>query len=112
MAEVNWDIRREGRRWRPGEMRERWEGLPEKFEVIDGQLPWSEAEKLHLLGVLLGPSASTGRCGWAIRRCGARRLPRSMSRPDRPLRSGCEIAPGASIHRPEGAYIAARSAPC
>ena len=53
MAGINWDIRREGRRWRAGEMRERWEGLPEKFEVIDGQLPWSEAEKLHLLGVLL-----------------------------------------------------------
>ena len=53
MTGINWDIRREGRRWRPGEIRERWEGLPEKFEVIDGQLLWSEAEKLHLLGVLL-----------------------------------------------------------
>ena len=53
MAEITWDIRREGRRWRPGEMRERWEALPEKFEVIDGQLPWAEEEKLHLLGVLL-----------------------------------------------------------
>ena len=49
MTGINWDIRREGRRWQPGELLERWEGLPEKFEVIDGQLLWSEAEKLHLL---------------------------------------------------------------
>ena len=43
MAEIAWDIRREGRRWRPGELRERYEALPEmKFEIIDGQLPWDD----------------------------------------------------------------------
>ena len=54
MAEIAWDIRREGRRWRPGELRERYEALPEmKFEIIDGQLPWDDEAKLVLLGILL-----------------------------------------------------------
>lgn len=54
MAEIPWDIRREGRRWRPGELRECYEALPEmKFEIIDGQLLWDDEEKLPLLGVLL-----------------------------------------------------------
>ena len=54
MAEIAWDIRREGRRWRPGELRERYDALPEmKFEIIDGQLPWDDEAKLVLLGVLL-----------------------------------------------------------
>ena len=54
MAEIAWDIRREGRRWRPGELRERYDALPEmKFEIIDGQLPWDDEAKLVLLGMLL-----------------------------------------------------------
>jgi hypothetical protein len=54
MSGINWDIRREGRRWRPGEMRERYEALPEmKFEVIEGQLLWTQEEQLHLLAVML-----------------------------------------------------------
>ncbi len=54
MAEIAWDIRREGRRWRPGELRGRYDALPEmKFEIIDGQLPWDDQAKLVLLGMLL-----------------------------------------------------------
>lgn len=50
----DWDIRREGRRWEPGELRARYEALPElKFEVIDGQLLWTDEERLAILGLLL-----------------------------------------------------------
>jgi hypothetical protein len=53
MTRIPWDIRREGRVWRGGEMWIRLECLPEKFEVIDGALLWSEAERLCMLGVVL-----------------------------------------------------------
>ena len=54
MALPEWDIRREGRAWRAGEIRTRYEALPEmKFEVIDGQLLWTDEERLCVLGVLL-----------------------------------------------------------
>ena len=54
MTLPDWDIRREGRCWQPGELRTRYEALPEmKFEVIDGQLLWTDEERLCVLGVLL-----------------------------------------------------------
>lgn len=54
MAMPEWDIRREGRSWHPGELRTRYEALPEmKFEVIDGQLLWTDDERLALLALLL-----------------------------------------------------------
>ncbi|HEX5436940.1 MAG TPA: hypothetical protein VFW98_07270 [Gemmatimonadaceae bacterium] len=50
---VHWDIRRRGRAWVGNEMRARVELLPEKFEVIDGRLLWSERERIAMLGVML-----------------------------------------------------------
>ena len=50
---VPWDIRREGRAWSRGELSERRELLPEKLEVWEGRLLWSEEERLALLAMLL-----------------------------------------------------------
>ncbi len=52
MDEARWDLRPEGRAWGP-------EGLsrccmaPEKIEMIDGKLFWSEEERLTMLVLLL-----------------------------------------------------------
>lgn len=53
MASVAWNIRRTGRRWVGNELRVRLDLLPEKFEVIDGELLWSDEERLAMLGVIL-----------------------------------------------------------
>ena len=49
----DWDIRREGRAWRSGEGLARFELAPEKIEMIEGRLFWSEEERLTMLGLLL-----------------------------------------------------------
>ncbi len=49
---VNWDIRMEGRAWRE-EARQRFELTPEKFEMYEGKLFWSDEDRLNLLGLLL-----------------------------------------------------------
>jgi hypothetical protein len=53
MPEVKWDIRREGRAWTGEECLVRFELGPEKFEVIDGKLLWSDEELMSLLAMLL-----------------------------------------------------------
>ena len=53
MPDVVWNIRRAGRAWGAGEARARFELTPEKFEMCDGKLFWSEADRLTLLGLLL-----------------------------------------------------------
>ncbi len=53
MPELNWDIRREGRAWTPEEFAVRWPLTPEKFELIDGKIFWSDDERLNLLAMLL-----------------------------------------------------------
>ena len=50
---IRWDIRREGRAWGGNELYTRRERMPEKFEVIDGRLLWSEDEQLTMLGIML-----------------------------------------------------------
>ena len=50
---VDWDIRREGRAWGPGEARARFDLTPEKFEMINGRLFWSQRDRVLLLGLLL-----------------------------------------------------------
>ena len=47
------DIELEGRRWTVNEWHERGETLPEKFELIDGRMFWSQEERLALLAALL-----------------------------------------------------------
>jgi hypothetical protein len=53
MASVAWNIGRTGRRWIGNELRVRVDLLPEKFEVIDGELLWSDEERVAMLGVIL-----------------------------------------------------------
>ena len=53
MADPDWDIRREGRGWRGDEAWQRYELTPEKLEMVDGRLLWSEQDRVHLLGLLL-----------------------------------------------------------
>ena len=48
-----WDIRRTGRAWGPHEAMARYALTPEKFEMCDGKLFWSHADRLTLLGLLL-----------------------------------------------------------
>jgi hypothetical protein len=48
-----WDIRREGRAWGGGEAHPRYELTPEKIEMIDGKLFWTDEERLTMLGLLL-----------------------------------------------------------
>lgn len=50
---TRWDIRREGRAWDEAEFRSRVELLPEKLEIWEGKLLWSDEERLALLGLLL-----------------------------------------------------------
>ena len=50
---IDWDIRREGRAWRGAEVRARWELTPEKFEVWEGKLFFTNHNRLLLLGLLL-----------------------------------------------------------
>jgi len=40
MTEAKWDIRNDGRAWRGEEAWVRYQLKPEKFEMIDGKLPW------------------------------------------------------------------------
>lgn len=48
-----WDIRLEGRRWTVDLYHARGDALPEKMELIDGRLFWSQRERLGMLAALL-----------------------------------------------------------
>jgi hypothetical protein len=50
---MEWDIRREGRAWGGAEGLQRYSLTPEKFELFDGKLFWSEEDRVKLLGLLL-----------------------------------------------------------
>ena len=53
MATAKWDIQLEGRAWTGEEARARWELTPEKFEMYEGKLFWSDEQRIALLGLLL-----------------------------------------------------------
>ena len=53
MVEINWDIRRAGRTWSAAEARERYDLTPEKFEMNEGRLFWTDEQREMLLGLLL-----------------------------------------------------------
>ena len=53
MAPAKWDIQLEGRAWNRDEARARWELTPEKFEMYEGKLFWSDEQRIDLLGLLL-----------------------------------------------------------
>lgn len=50
---MKWKIGLQGRSWEPDEMLERLELMPEKSEIIDGKLFWTEEDRLALLAMLL-----------------------------------------------------------
>ena len=53
MVKISWDIRRAGRVWTGAEARERYDLTPEKFEMNEGRLFWTDEEREALLGLLL-----------------------------------------------------------
>ncbi len=78
MPEVAWDIRRAGRAWGAGEAMDRFALTPEKFEMCDGKLFWSEADRLTLLALLLenvGVDAAVRLGDPAVWRAAIRELP-------------------------------------
>jgi hypothetical protein len=52
-VDVNWDIRREGRAWMSDEAMQRYNLTPEKFEMYQGKLFWSEEDRVNMLGLML-----------------------------------------------------------
>lgn len=50
---VIWDIRREGRSWSSAEMDLRRSVRPDRNEVIEGRLYWTEEDRLNMLALLL-----------------------------------------------------------
>ena len=53
MANIEWDIRREGWAWGAEVALPRYDSTPEKIEMIKGKLFWTEEERLLMLGLLL-----------------------------------------------------------
>ena len=53
MTRPQWDIRNEARDWRKDECWHRFELIPEKFEMVEGQLCCSDEDRENLLGLLL-----------------------------------------------------------
>jgi hypothetical protein len=50
---IPWDIRNEGRAWTKDEAFDRYSLGPEKFEMVDGKLLWSDEDRETLLALLL-----------------------------------------------------------
>ncbi len=48
-----WAIRNDGRAWRGEEVRQRYDLMPQKLEMIEGKLLWDDDERRTLLGLLL-----------------------------------------------------------
>lgn len=53
IPDIEWDIRREGRAWEIAEGQSRFDLTPEKFEMVDGRLFWSQRDRVVLLALLL-----------------------------------------------------------
>ena len=53
LENIQWDIRRAGRAWRGDEAHERYNLTPEKFEMDEGRLFWTDEERVTLLALLL-----------------------------------------------------------
>lgn len=52
IEEIQWDVRLEGRAW-GSEGLSRYFMVPEKTEMVDGKLFWSDEERLTMLALLL-----------------------------------------------------------
>ena len=53
MPRPKWDIRNEGRAWSKDEAWGRFMLKPEKIEMVDGKILWSDEDREALLGLLL-----------------------------------------------------------
>jgi hypothetical protein len=53
LRDDEWQIERAGRAWRTGEAGSRFELTPDKIEMFEGKLLWSDEERAQLLGLLL-----------------------------------------------------------
>lgn len=53
MTKPKWDIRNEGRAWHKNEAWQRFELIPEKFDMIQAQLQLLDEDRENLLGLLL-----------------------------------------------------------
>jgi hypothetical protein len=51
---MEFDIQRQGRRWSRPEIEQKYHKLcPEKIELIEGRMFWSDEERLNMLALLL-----------------------------------------------------------
>jgi hypothetical protein len=51
---MEFDIRRQGRKWDRTEIEQKYRQLcPEKIELIEGKMFWSEEQRLNMLALLL-----------------------------------------------------------
>ncbi len=53
MPKIDWNIHREGRAWQADEVRQRYDLTPEKIELIQGKLFWTEEDRIIMPGLLL-----------------------------------------------------------
>jgi hypothetical protein len=53
-ASMEFDIQRQGRKWSRAEVEQKYHKLcPEKIELIEGKMFWSDEQRLNMLALLL-----------------------------------------------------------
>jgi len=61
---MEFNIQRQGRKWSRAEIEQKYHGLcPEKIELIEGKMFWSDEQRLNMLALLLenvGMDAAVG----------------------------------------------------
>lgn len=51
---MKFDIQRQGRKWTRSEIKQKYHELcPEKIELIEGKMFWTDEQRLNMLGLLL-----------------------------------------------------------
>jgi hypothetical protein len=51
---MSFDIQRQGRKWNRTEIEQKYRKLcPEKIELIEGKMFWTDEQRLNMLGLLL-----------------------------------------------------------
>ena len=53
MPDIAWNVQRAGRRWHGHESRDRFQLTPEKIEMVEGRLFWSDEQRQTMLALLL-----------------------------------------------------------
>lgn len=47
------NIERQGRAWNSEEIMERFQSFPEKMEIVNGKLYWTDEDRINMLAILL-----------------------------------------------------------